>query len=110
MEVKEAIKHLKESAKVNFDEGFYEYHDKEKEIIALLKSLQAENKGYETVYKRALLENEKLKKENEAYKGMWRRLYEEIGNHGWELRDQDGFEIMTKIIKELEQTYLGGGE
>ena len=65
-------------------------------IANLLESMESENK--------------KLKQEIEAYKGMWRRLYEEIGNHVWELRDQDGFEIMTKIIKELEQKYLGGGE
>ena len=89
MEVKEAIKNIKMF-------NFKNLSRFKPELIDLLKSLESENK--------------KLKKENEAYKGMWRRLYEEIGNHGWELRDQDGFEIMTKIIKELEQKYLGGGE
>ena len=100
MEVKEAIELISQLLNTDWDNDVDEngrsYKKTREDLISLLKSLESENK--------------KLKKENEAYKEMWGELYEEIGNHGWELRDQDGFEIMTKIIKELEQKYLGGGE
>lgn len=86
MEIKEAIKHLKESAKVNFDEGFYEYHDKEKEIIALLKSLQAENKA--------------LKKENKAYKEMWGELKKLVKN----LRFNNEY-----LLQEMKNLEISGG-
>jgi cell shape-determining protein MreC len=87
MEIKEAIKHLKESAKVNFDEGFYEYHDKEKEIIALLKSLQAENKA--------------LKKENKAYKGMWEEVFAAADEY------HDKYGCLKESMDEIEENYLG---
>ena len=68
-------------------------------LISLFKSLETTIKGYEVAYTKAVLEKDKLKKELEAYKGMWEELYEVASEFNF-------FPLMDKIREE----YLGGGE
>ena len=92
-------------------------------IANLLESLESENKAlkilkqaqkdedkkehirYQTMY-RLKRENKKLKKENKAYKGMWKML------SGIANRETDtSFESeLFRTIKIIENHYLGGGE
>jgi cell shape-determining protein MreC len=76
------------------------YLDSKAEIIALLKSLQAENK--------------KLKKENEAYKEMWEEFKEyinnDVANNTYDYDILDVTEHYQKQIAGLQKKYLGGGE
>jgi hypothetical protein len=96
MEVKEAIEFINNGINLSTRDLEKEYLEKMDGIIALLQSLKAENK--------------KLKKENEAYKGMWEKF-----------KDSEGHIEMKYILAEFdttieermnlyEQKYLGGGE
>jgi hypothetical protein len=79
------------------------------EVKAILKLnvSDAKYKVYEEEIINIMELLKKLKIENLAYIDMWNELYEKIGNYGWELRDQDGLEIMYKIIKRIERKYIG---
>jgi predicted RNase H-like nuclease (RuvC/YqgF family) len=93
MEVKEALKWFEWA-----DDVYYcsmpnaspnnEFYKQSKEIKNLLKSLESENK--------------KLKKEYEAYKGMWRSLIDEVN------RVENDY--AQRLAYGIEQKYLGGGE
>ena len=83
MEVKDVISWLKRN--------FITYNATVDSIIALLKSLEAENK--------------KLKKENEAYKGMWKQLRKTLLSWGTPV-----LVAVTNTMERLEEEYLGGGE
>ena len=72
------------------------------EIIDLLKSLETTIKGYEVAYTRAVLEKDKIRKELEAYKEMWKNLIDEIN------RVENDY--AQRLAYGLEQRYLGGGE
>jgi hypothetical protein len=80
MEVKEAIKWFEWANDVYYD---------------LLKSLEAENKA--------------LKKENEAYKGMWEDFKRDCGGDKVYHSNLLMYEIGAQMNC-YEQKYLGGGE
>jgi len=149
MEVNEAIEILekvKESEKYYFEttnlnnkeeDQVKKIIDNYNNIIALLKSLEAENKVYRNEQsgwvkeierrqakirelekldlnvRELMLENKALKKEIEAYKGMWKEFkkgYSRDGVYFYHDCSDDNDEYVNDVIRELEQTYLGGGE
>jgi hypothetical protein len=76
-----------------------------KEVKAILKLnvSDAKYKAYEENIVNIMGLLNKLKKENEAYKEMWKHLTEHV-NHWSQHLDIAGF------MRWLEQKYLGGGE
>ena len=124
MEVNEAIEFINNGINLSTRNLEKEYLEKMDGIISLLKSLEAENKKLKKDYQKyvkGLLERHRerqvdiqvinnLKKENEAYKGMWEEL-KKIQDKKIDKNPLNKIAILelTKL-KNLEQKYLGGGE
>jgi len=100
MEVKEAIKFLEELKTIIQDDdnnlNMTDYGYKKMDMtIDLLKSLKDENK--------------KLKRENEAYKGIVEEIANDFGDGI--LQNENGFGVKLEHLVEIKkQKYLGGGE
>jgi len=96
MEVKEAIELISQLLNTDWDNDVDEngrsYKKTREDLISLLKSLESENK--------------KLKKENEAYKGMWKELKPTDDYEALILEEKNLLSTMSK----LEQKYLNNGE
>lgn len=129
MEIKEAIECLEVASEFQVS---INRQEEIKRVISLLKSLEAENKVYRNEQsgwvkeierrqakirelekldlnvRELMLENKALKKENEAYKGMW----EELENRYIDkpMFNGDAPIILNQQLRWLEQEYLGGGE
>ena len=123
MEVNEAIKNIKMFHFKNLPRF-------KPELINLLKSLEAENKVYRNEQsgwvkeieriqakirelekldlnvRELMLENKKLKKENEAYKEMWNILKIAYDTELYGLKNL----TLKKVMEDFEFKYLGGGE
>ena len=104
------------------------------ELINLLKSLEAENKVYRNEQsgwvkeierrqakirelekldlnvRELMLENKKLKEENKAYKGMWKKFKDNEGHHKIEYILADFDTTIEGRMGQYEHLYLGGGE
>jgi FtsZ-binding cell division protein ZapB len=97
-------------------------------IINLLKSLEASNKVYKEWNKELSIENEELnrlatikygkqleaenkalKKENQAYREMWKSICGYINNFHKD-STTSGILDTRKVIGRIEQKYLGGGK
>jgi hypothetical protein len=72
-----------------------EFYKQSKEIKNLLKSMEAENK--------------KLKKKNEAYKGIVEEIENDFGNGI--LQNENGFGVKLEHLIEIKkQKFFGGGK
>ena len=125
MEVKEALQWFEWA-----DDVYYcsmpnaspnnEFYKQSKEIKNLLKSMEAENKKLKKENKALRKDkwelegiNEACRRENEAYEGMWKEFkkgYSRDGVYFYHDCSDDNDEYVNDVIRELEQTYLGGGE
>jgi cell division septum initiation protein DivIVA len=125
MEVKEAIELLSNDKTINaeWNSGcdFYDKQIGDKEIdqiIALLKSLESENKKLKKENKALRKDkwelegiNEACRKENEAYREMWEALWDVLELCTIYDSKRKGIQTYAEVIlPELEQKYLGGGE
>jgi hypothetical protein len=120
MEVKEAIELLTNDKTINaeWNSGcdFYDKQIGDKEIdqiIALLKSLEAENKKLKKENKALRKDkwelegiNEACRKENKAYKGMWDYFKDIFGG----IFLEEFKETIKQIMEDFEQKYLGGSK
>jgi FtsZ-binding cell division protein ZapB len=98
------------------------------ELIAILKSLEASNRVYKEWNKELSIENEELnrlatikygkqleaenkalKKENQAYREMWKSICGYINNFHKD-STTSGILDTRKVIGRIEQKYLGGGK
>ena len=112
MEVKEAIDKLEyyqdycDGWSISLDKKDLEEFEN---IISLLQSLETTIKSCETAYTRAVLEKDKLSKELEAYKEMWREFKTEFTDCEM-LHDSNPWGWVEIEMDKIKQKYLGGGE
>jgi len=113
MEVKEAIDKLEyyqdycDGWSISLDKKDLEEFEN---IISLLQSLETTIKGCETAYTRAVLEKDKLSKELEAYKEMWKNFKETNGFRPLEYFISAFDTTIQERMEQYEKEYLGGGE
>lgn len=126
MEVKDAIESIKyymefyrdnfvtESDKLamgfdldKFESDLVNIRKEENMIVSLLKSLETTINGYEIAYTKAVLEKNKLEKENKAYKGMWGWLSVKWGCFILDNNSPTDFTLDDEMNL-IEEKYLGG--
>ena len=78
-------------------------------LITLLQSLEFTIKGCETAYIKAVLEKDKIRKELEAYKEMWREFKTEFTDCEM-LHDSNPWGWVEIEMDKIKQKYLGGGK